>query len=167
MGKYLHHYETENEFEPAYYGSDYHEPWVSYTNEDDFTPHVDYNKVIDLEVLPSLGDYWAINLATAKPCFGLYGETETYGGVKYSASGECITYSSAPDMITVKVNWPEGDVGYYTMSKRGSGDDASGSVFYEANDVEHDVLISVTWDYFNGTCTDEFNQFYVFIGNPV
>ena len=161
MGKYLHHYETENEFTPAYYGSDYHEPWVSYTDEDDRTPHVDYNKVIDIEVLSSYDDYRPINLATANPCFGLYGEIEVGGGVMYSASGDCITYPSAPDMITVKVNWPEGDVGYYTASKYGSGNDASGYVQYNTSDLEHEVEISVHWYYSNGTCT----QFYVFIGN--
>ena len=119
--------------------------------------------MIDLEVLPSFGDYWAINLATAKPCFGLYGETETYGGVNYSASGDCITYPSAPDMITVKVNWPEGDVGYYTMSKRGSGNDASGFVTYFTNDDEHGVQVTVQWYYTDGISSGRFS---VFIGNP-
>ena len=31
MGKYLHHYETESDFNTAYNGEDYIEPWVSYT----------------------------------------------------------------------------------------------------------------------------------------
>ena len=44
MGKYLHLFDTESAFNAAYNGSDYLEPWVSYTDEDDFTPHVDYNK---------------------------------------------------------------------------------------------------------------------------
>lgn len=44
MGQYLHHYETENAFNAAYNGNDYHEPWVSYTNETEGQEHVDYNK---------------------------------------------------------------------------------------------------------------------------
>ena len=31
MGKYLHHYGTESDFNTAYNGEDYIEPWVSYT----------------------------------------------------------------------------------------------------------------------------------------
>ena len=50
MGQYLHHYETENAFNAAYNGNDYHEPWVSYTDETEGQEHVDYNKVIDLEI---------------------------------------------------------------------------------------------------------------------
>ena len=45
MGQYLHHYETENAFNTAYNGSDYHEPWVSYTDETEGQEHVDYNKI--------------------------------------------------------------------------------------------------------------------------
>ena len=46
MGQYLHHYETENAFSAAYNGSDYHEPWVSFTDElgTEGEEHVDYNK---------------------------------------------------------------------------------------------------------------------------
>ena len=33
MGKYLHKFDTEADFNAAYNGSDYHEPWVSYTEE--------------------------------------------------------------------------------------------------------------------------------------
>ena len=35
MGKYLHLYETENAFNAAYNGNDYHEPWVSYTEKEE------------------------------------------------------------------------------------------------------------------------------------
>ncbi len=39
-GRHIHTYKTNAEFEEAYYGSYYHEPWVSYTKSDD---RVDYN----------------------------------------------------------------------------------------------------------------------------
>jgi hypothetical protein len=44
MAKYLHKFESLADFNSAYNGSDYQEPWVSYTNEDGETPRVDYNK---------------------------------------------------------------------------------------------------------------------------
>ena len=43
--KYLHLFDTESAFTEAYNGSDYHEPWVSYTDETEGQEHVDYNKV--------------------------------------------------------------------------------------------------------------------------
>ena len=47
MGKYLHRFDAEEDFNAAYNGEDYIKPWVSYTDESD---RVDYNKIIDLEV---------------------------------------------------------------------------------------------------------------------
>ena len=44
MGKYLHLFNTETAFTSAYNGSDYLEPWVSYTDETQGQEHVDYNK---------------------------------------------------------------------------------------------------------------------------
>lgn len=41
MGKYLHLYDTEAEFDEAYNGDSYLEPWVSYTED---IERVDYNK---------------------------------------------------------------------------------------------------------------------------
>ena len=41
MGKYIHLFETNNEFISAYTGDDYLEPWVSYTEQ---TDDVNYNK---------------------------------------------------------------------------------------------------------------------------
>ena len=41
MGDYLHLFETENEFQSAYTGESYREPWVSYTKQ---AERVDYNK---------------------------------------------------------------------------------------------------------------------------
>jgi len=41
MGKYIHLFETEVELESAYFGKDYIEPWVSYTEENE---EVKYNK---------------------------------------------------------------------------------------------------------------------------
>lgn len=56
--KYIHHYDTEQDFQNTYYGEDYNEPWVSLTETAE--PHVDYNKGyigVDLG-LPS-GTRWA------------------------------------------------------------------------------------------------------------
>lgn len=47
MGKYLHRFDAEEDFNEAYNGEDYIEPWVSYTDESD---RVNYNKIIDLEI---------------------------------------------------------------------------------------------------------------------
>lgn len=44
MPRYLHKFQTENEFVSAYSGEDYIEPWVSVTVESD--ERVDYNKVV-------------------------------------------------------------------------------------------------------------------------
>lgn len=41
MAQYLRLFETVNEFNSAYTGEEYIEPWVSYTEENE---HVDYNK---------------------------------------------------------------------------------------------------------------------------
>lgn len=43
MGQYLHKFNTESAFSAAYNGSDYREPWVSYTDETQGQEHVDYN----------------------------------------------------------------------------------------------------------------------------
>ena len=49
MPRYLHLFEggdAFDDFDDAYYGNDYHEPWVSYTREDPGDPYarVNYNK---------------------------------------------------------------------------------------------------------------------------
>jgi hypothetical protein len=67
MQNYLHLFEDASEFNTAFSGEDYHEPWVSFTKE---TSAVTYNKkhldVVDLG-LPS-GTLWATkNLGAATP----------------------------------------------------------------------------------------------------
>ena len=61
--KYLHLFENKNNFQDAYNGSAYHEPWVSFTED---TNEVNYNKTpIDLSIffdtraLLSQGDYFS------------------------------------------------------------------------------------------------------------
>ena len=44
MAQYLHLFSTESAFTAAYNGNDYHEPWVSYTDETQGQEHVNYNK---------------------------------------------------------------------------------------------------------------------------
>ena len=44
MGTYIHKFNAEEDFNEAYNGEDYIEPWVSYTNETEGQEHVDYNK---------------------------------------------------------------------------------------------------------------------------
>ena len=41
MAKYVHLFETQADFTAAYNGSEYQEPWVSYTIQNE---EVDYNK---------------------------------------------------------------------------------------------------------------------------
>ena len=59
--KYIHHYNTEQDFQNTYYGEDYNEPWVSLTETAE--PHVDYNKTapamptVDLGL--QSGNLWA------------------------------------------------------------------------------------------------------------
>ena len=47
MPRYLHKFETTEEFVSAYTGQDYIEPWVSLISE---SGQVNYNKIIDLEI---------------------------------------------------------------------------------------------------------------------
>ena len=68
MGKYIHLFETENDFNAAYNGTAYTEPWVSYTKQDE---NVDYNK--DMRTIPftieSLGSgniTWALGDKTVQ-----------------------------------------------------------------------------------------------------
>jgi len=77
MGQFLHLFNTESAFNAAYNGSDYHEPWVSYTDETEGQEHVDYNKkelwlrvfqnsnidgytAEELEVINNIWDYWYV-----------------------------------------------------------------------------------------------------------
>ena len=50
MGQYLHYYEQQAKFVEDYEGENYVEPWVSYTDEDDRTPRVDYNRRTSVKV---------------------------------------------------------------------------------------------------------------------
>ena len=66
MGQYLHKFNTESSFNAAYNGSDYHEPWVSYTDETEGQEHVDYNKrteekYIYIELLNGDEDYRTVS----------------------------------------------------------------------------------------------------------
>ena len=56
MGKYLHLFRSESNFQTAYNGSAYHEPWTSLT--DIATPHVNYNKkpIYHVWITTVLGD---------------------------------------------------------------------------------------------------------------
>lgn len=44
MKRYLHKFENENDFTSAYTGEAYHEPWVSYTTDEQVGNHVNYNR---------------------------------------------------------------------------------------------------------------------------
>ena len=83
MAKFIHLYETEAAFRTAYYGEDYAEPWVSYTDTQD--SHVNYNKkmpYVDLG-LPS-GNLWAE--------YNLGASSDSEPG-NYYAWGELVTKS--------------------------------------------------------------------------
>ena len=63
MGKYLHRFDAEEDFNEAYNGEDYIEPWVSYTDETEGEEHVDYNrttgnKVVINAICDQTQDYW-------------------------------------------------------------------------------------------------------------
>jgi len=92
MGQYLHLFETEAQFDAAYNGENYLEPWVSLTEDVD---RVDYNKRDEWEYvdlgLPS-GTLWAIkNLGADSPeDYGDYyawGEVETKDTANYTRQG--------------------------------------------------------------------------------
>jgi hypothetical protein len=55
MGKYLHKFNAEEDFNEAYNGDGYMEPWVSYTDEPETEgeEHVDYNKTTGNKVVIS------------------------------------------------------------------------------------------------------------------
>jgi len=81
MGQYLHLFETEAQFDAAYNGENYLEPWVSLTEDVD---RVDYNKRDEWEYvdlgLPS-GTLWAIkNLGADSP--EDYGDYYAWGEVE-------------------------------------------------------------------------------------
>jgi hypothetical protein len=159
MGKYLHLFNTENAFASAYNGSDYLEPWVSYTDEDDFTPHVDYNHTFDIEVLSAMVKNRFINLETVNPCFGIYGEVPAGDdGVTYLASGSCLPYDVAPDTLSVKMHWDAETTTYYTLqnervNQNGGTREAPTVflVFYSATDSKRNVGIEVSWWYYPNT----------------
>lgn len=113
MGKYVHLFETTNEFNSAYTGEDYVEPWVSYTRE---SSAVTYNKdpfnghaYVDLG-LPS-GKLWATcNVGANSPeDFGnryAWGETATkstysWGTYAFGSDTSNLTKYNSTDGKTV------------------------------------------------------------------
>lgn len=58
MGKYLHKFNAEEDFNEAYNGEEYIEPWVSYTDvpEMEDEEHVNYNKVQGIASIPVYHD---------------------------------------------------------------------------------------------------------------
>lgn len=127
MGKYLHNFESFNDFEREYYGEDYLEPWVSYTH-DGTDEEVRYNRHIHEFVdlgLPS-GNLWAtMNIGANSPMepgdYFAWGETRpkaNYSKSTYkywdSTNQEFIKYNDEDGLVILsyeddaaRVNWPE------------------------------------------------------------
>ena len=68
MGEYIHYFETNSEFEEAYNGEAYAEPWVSYTEQSE---KVNYNKnfktvPFTIEALESGAISWSLNDKTVQ-----------------------------------------------------------------------------------------------------
>jgi uncharacterized protein (TIGR02145 family) len=116
MAQYIHLFDTASEFNEAYNGSSYEEPWVSYTEEDQ---EVHYNKEsVQHDYVEIGGIKWAtMNLgATAVTDFGDYyawGDTNGYsenqvGTDKNFIEGDYIygpiSWYSSPDYGTTKYN---------------------------------------------------------------
>ena len=151
MGKYFHYYTDANAFTTDYKGPAYVEPWISYTNDPTAKPpidQVDYNKRPDLEVTMN-GSYGVINLKTANPCLGIYGEgAPMEGKITYAASGACINPNNAPETLSVKFA-DTGDI--VIIDKRSS---TSGSVMYGgASPSGLDIVLD--WHYSENNTTGD------------
>lgn len=115
MAKYLHSFETESAFAAAYNGSDYLEPWVSYTDEIEGEEHVDYNRYdpfngheyVDLG-LPS-GTMWApFNIGASSP--EEYGDYYAWGELETKSDYSWETYRFGPDTALTKYNSTDGNM---------------------------------------------------------
>ena len=101
MGTYLHLFETNNEFTEAYYGEDYHEPWVSATIENG---EVKYNKGPEPPEPDPMPEYGYVDLGLpsrtlwATKNVGAATESD-YGN--YFAWGECFSKEFAARDIHV------------------------------------------------------------------
>ena len=112
MSKYIHLYDTENEFDEAYNGDGYLEPWVSYTKDIDrvdYNAHrTDYSKMpLTLEVLVADGGQYDFMLSVGsikrngtnyKPSYSINGGewTDEY------IAGSLISGLTAGDIIQFK-----------------------------------------------------------------
>ena len=112
MGKYLHLYHTQEQFETAYDGSDYLEPWVSFTED---VERVDYNKQQTPPPLPDpTGEYFTIEaLSTGNILWKGYATLEysknegTWTQITATSTGTPISVV-AGDTVRFRGNNPNG-----------------------------------------------------------
>ena len=173
MGKYIHLFDAASEFNEAYNGSSYEEPWVSYTEEDD---KVSYNKVpYGLELKKKFGlddNAWGIAISPPmayydpKPGDGWRHATqeEEAMGIYYvfeadSVNWKCcsfedLTYDTLVDYVDTSFNWdwntkPYGPYEYYTfpvLFKQPLGTDPSedrGPSFEIWKDEDDELIINL------------------------
>lgn len=130
MGVYIHLFKTENEFTSAYTGESYHEPWVSYTEENE---KVKYNKTrqdilletpLTLEALTDGTIGWRI-----KYTFSSYG-TPVAKTVKYSKNGgEWTEITSASGLSYPKIDVLAGDIIQFVGNNVTYGGENSGNKY--------------------------------------
>lgn len=117
MAKYLHRFDSENEFQAAYNGEDYLEPWVSYTEE---TSAVTYNKVhINYQFVDmgsSSGILWAdrnVGAVNIEDCGDRFAWAEVTPKNEYRWEN----YRYFNENYAGSCAYSDGDLGYNGMTK--------------------------------------------------
>ena len=158
MGKYLHLFDTENEFISAYTGDEYIEPWVSYCLENS---GVSFNKS---EYEKLLGTPLTFNITSPGTIKWKATFTSITRTIEYKlndgewASITSNTGNSAPT-ITVKTGdkvqfrgnndaySSAGNNGYNTFSGTTAGFELEGNIMSLINKTKYDTLIKLLYGY--------------------
>ena len=155
MGKYVHKFNTAEDFNAIYNGSGYTEPWVSYTEG----RGVDYNKVIAVDLgLPS-GTMWAaMNVGASSPedygDFFAWGETEPKES--YDSNWSNYDYGTGARALTKYNNDESRGTVDHLYSLEGSDDAATvnmGSPWHMPSVMQAEELAENTtpsWETLNG-----------------
>ena len=149
MGKYLHLFRNESNFQTAYNGSAYHEPWTSLT--DIATPHVDYNRrgIPSIPYIPLSGTQKSIPLTdrhimdyTYQQLYDIIGGPSQY---EFKIAKEYVSsYSLSPDGCYDVLD--EG--GYYIFVTASSG--FENVHFHIELDMDADLDNAVVYQYTYG-----------------
>ena len=152
MGRYIHYFKAESDFQNQYNGENYEEPWVSLTKDTVLVPEgrVDYNKDIEREEnnLPNYQQHLTFDVKDSGTVVWKRGWTSyTPSTIQYRMNGsEWFDISSDDTGVTIDV--AAGDI----LRFRGSGL-TSGSTFSGTTckfDVRGNIMSLFGWDSFSG-----------------